>query len=166
MEEQKVARRLLEHELCTIYGAEHRLLETLSKMIIDVQDPKLRAALEAHKKVTENQITRLVGVFEMLKATPSRRPSEGYEGLMDQLSAFLNENEDISSAEFDLCIASAIMRVMYYEVASYKYLIPLANQANINRAAIALYDSLTEERDASNAMERMFVEVLLPKLMT
>ncbi len=166
MEEQAAARRLLEHELCTIYGAEHRLLETLSKMIGDVREPKLASALEAHKEVTQRQIKRLGGIFDLLKAKPNRGSSQGYEGLMDQLSSFLSTEEKISSAELDLCIASTVMRVQYYEIASYKYLIPLANQANLNRATIALYDSLTEERDASNAMERMFVEALLPKLMT
>jgi ferritin-like metal-binding protein YciE len=166
MEEQAAARRLFEHELCTIYGAEHRLLESLSKMMEDVSEPKLAAALETHKGVTQRQIERLGGVFDMLRATPKRGSAEGYEGLMDQLSSFLSSEEKISSPVLDLCIASTIMRVQYFEVASYKYLIPLANQANINKAAIAMYDSLTEERDASNAMERMFVEVLLPKLMT
>ncbi|MGH2707001.1 MAG: ferritin-like domain-containing protein [Actinomycetota bacterium] len=166
MEEQAAARRLLEHELGTMYGAEHRLAETLSKMIGDAGEPKLVSALETHKAVTQRQIERLGGVFDMLRAKPSRGISEGYEGLMDQLSNFLNAREKISSAELDLCIASTVMRVQYYEIASYKYLIPLSNQANLNRAAIALYDSLTEERDASNAMERMLVEALLPKLMT
>ncbi len=69
-------------ELRDIYGAEKQLAQALPKLRKAATSPDLSMAFEDHLSVTQNQISRLEQIFEILGEKAEAKKCEGMEGLL------------------------------------------------------------------------------------
>jgi ferritin-like metal-binding protein YciE len=148
------AQELLEHELKDIYDAEHKLVKALTKMAKDAADEKLSKGFLEHRQVTEGQIERLDGVFEILGKKPRRQPCPGIDGLIKEYSKFVRE-EAPDGPVLNAFATGAALKVEHYEIVAYKTLIGLAEQLNLPEAVSLLEQNLGEEEETAQKLERL-----------
>jgi ferritin-like metal-binding protein YciE len=146
----KELRELFVDLLQDIYWAEQALTKAIPKMVKNATDNKLINALKNHLEETENQVTRLEDVFNLIgsKATPKK--CKAMEGLIEEAEQIMGETE--KGVIRDEGIISAGQKVEHYEIATYGTLCSYARKLNETRAASLLNDTLTEEKGADKKL--------------
>ena len=142
------------HELQDIYDAENKLVNALETMANKVTNPELQTAFEEHKTVTEGQVKRLEKVFPLVDRKPSREPCKGINGLIEEFSSFVKE-EDPSAQVLNVFATGAALKVENYEISSYKSLIKLADQLGLSEAAELFEQTLKEEQETAVEIETL-----------
>src|SRR5215213_3221153 len=89
--DETMLKELFVDELRDIYWAEKHLTKALPKMRKAATSEELAAAFEEHLRVTEEQITRVEQVFEMLDMTPRAKKCEAMEGLVEEAQGLMDE---------------------------------------------------------------------------
>ena len=107
---------------------------------------ELRSSIEKHITETQNQITRLEQVFEMLGQKATGKKCDAMEGLVEEGKSMLEDTED-GSLTRDAAIISASQKIEHYEIASYGTLRTLANTLGLPEAASLLEETLQEEKN-------------------
>lgn len=156
--DQPAARELFEHELAAMNDGEQKFAEGLQKIVPQLHSPKVANLLSGYLATTNRQIKRLEEIFKLIKVSPRRDTSEGIEGLLAEFANYVGA-ETPSPAVYDACACNLASRVSSQQATAYKQLNGLANASNTNSCAILLYDSQTEERDMTQNLDRLFVEV-------
>lgn len=156
--DQPAARELFEHELAAINDAEQKFAEAMQKIVPELHSAKVSELLGKYLMTTQGQIKRLGEIFRLIKVSPRRDTSEGIDGLIAEFANYVG-GETPSPAMYDACACNLVARVASQQATAYKQLNGLANASNTNSCAILLYDSQTEERDMSQNLDRLFVEV-------
>lgn len=147
-------KELFEHELRDMYDAEHKMLRSLESMAKKVASPELTEAFELHRKTTETQIQRLEKVFELVDRAPRREPCEGINGLIEEFSEFVKE-EDPAEPILNVFASAAAIKVEHYEICAYKSLIRLADQMGLSEAAQLMQETLREEQQTAQELETL-----------
>jgi len=141
---------LLIAELKDIYSAEKQIVKALPKMIKGAQAGELKAAFTEHLEVTKAQVTRLEEVFAAAGAKASAKHCKGMEGLLEEGSECLEEEEP---GEFrDLQLIGAAQRVEHYEMAAYGTALAIAEQCGLQACADLLAETLEEEEAADESL--------------
>ncbi len=83
---------LLIEELKDIYDAEKQLTKALPKMAKKASSDELQQALEEHLDVTNQQVSRLEQVFELLGHSPKAKSCKGMKGLIDEGKETMEED--------------------------------------------------------------------------
>ena len=78
-------------EIRDVYHAEKQLLKALPKLAKAATDAELRGALENHLAETENQVSRLEQVFELVGEKPETKTCAGMAGIIEEGSDVLGE---------------------------------------------------------------------------
>ena len=134
---------LFVHELNEILDAERQLLESLPKMARAATSEDLKAAFKEHKSVSEKQIGRLETIFERLDKAPGGKKCVGMQGLVEEGSALIKEEEP--GAPLDAALICAAQKVEHYEMASYGSLAAYARLLGMEDAVELLETTLYEE---------------------
>ena len=142
------------HELQDIYDAENKLVNALETMANKVENPELQKSFEEHRKITQGQVERLEKVFPLVDRKPSREPCKGINGLIEEFSSFVKE-EDPSDGVLNVFATGAAIKVEHYEIVSYKSLIKLADQLGLTEAAELFEASLKEEQETATELETL-----------
>ena len=137
---------LFKNGLKDIYWAEKHLLKALPKMQKASTTSELQAAFEDHKKVTEEQITRLEEAFEMLGKKAQGKKCDAMEGLIKEAESVIEETEKGSMTR-DVALIVAAQKVEHYEIASYGGLVQLAKTMGKDDVAELLQLTLDEEKE-------------------
>lgn len=137
---------LFTDELKDILWAEKHLLKALPKMAKGATSEELRSSIEKHINETENHITRLEQVFEMLGQKATGKKCDSMEGLVEEGKNMLEDTET-GSLTRDAAIISASQKIEHYEIASYGTLRTLANTLGLPEAASLLEETLQEEKN-------------------
>lgn len=145
---------LFGRELQGIYAAEHKMVDLLQRLSDEVRDQELSRAFYRHRSVTQEQIRRIEAIFERARIERRKGPCEGFDGLVAEFENFAY-GEKSSDKLLDVFTTSAGIKWEYYEIVTYKELMKLANNASMNWAAMLLYDTLQEERQAADELERL-----------
>lgn len=140
-------------ELKDTYDAEQQLLKALPKMAKASTSAKLRAAFEKHLKQTEEHVSRLEQVFEMIGKKPSRKSCKGMKGLLEEGEEMMKEKADPDVKDAAL-IASA-QRVEHYEIAAYGCLRTYAGHLDMQDAKKILQTTLNEEGQTDELLTKM-----------
>jgi ferritin-like metal-binding protein YciE len=133
------------HELRDILDAERQLVKALSKMAKAAASEDLQAAFEEHKSVTEEQIGRLETIFESLDKAARGKKCVGMQGLVEEGSELINEEEP--GAPLDAALICAAQKVEHYEMASYGSLVAYAQLLGMDDAVELLETTLAEEKE-------------------
>ncbi len=144
--EESGLKNLFKDELKDIYWAEKHLAKALPKMAKGATSTELKTSIEQHLAETENQISRLEQVFEIIGVKAAGKKCEAMEGLVEEGKTMLEETEDGSMTR-DAAIISSAQKIEHYEIASYGTLKTLANTLGIPEAANLLEQTLEEEKN-------------------
>lgn len=148
---QSMLEELFLNELRDIYWAEKHLVKALPKMEKAATSDELATALSDHLAVTEEQVSRLEQVFEMLGEKPRGKKCEGMEGLVKEGETVIGETEKGSSTRDAGLIISA-QKVEHYEIAAYGGLAQLAKTLGKDDVANILGEILEEEKEADELL--------------
>lgn len=128
-----------------IYWAEKQLTKTLPKMQKAATTEELKNAIEDHLVQTEEHVTRLEQVFEIIGKKAQAKKCEAMEGLVKEGDSIVEETEDGSMTR-DVGIIMAAQKVEHYEIATYGSLVQLAKVMGYDDAADILQQTLEEEK--------------------
>jgi ferritin-like metal-binding protein YciE len=146
----KTLEDLFDHGHKDIYYAENQILKALPKLIEAATNPQLKKGLKDHLAETENQVSRLEQIFEMLEEKPKGTKCPGINGL-------LKEGDDLTGNiadknVLDAAIIASAQAVEHYEITRYGALIAWAKQIGRNDFADILGANLEEEKSADNKL--------------
>ena len=136
-------------EIRDIYHAEKQLLKALPKLAKATTSEELRAALTDHLAETENQVSRLEQVFELVGEKPETKTCAGMAGIIEEGSDVLGEE---SGAVLDALIIASAQRAEHYEIAAYGTVAAWAEGLGLSDAAELLRETLDEEKAADETL--------------
>lgn len=139
------------NELRDVYGAEKQLTKALPKMQKAATTEELKEALEEHLAITQEQITRLEEVFELMDQKPQSKKCEAMEGITKEGESVIEDTESGSMTR-DAAIIMAAQKVEHYEIAAYGGLVTLARTMGKNDVADLLAQTLAEEKEADQLL--------------
>jgi ferritin-like metal-binding protein YciE len=128
-----------------LYWAEKHLTKALPKMQEAATTPELQSAIEEHIAQTEEHVSRLERVFEILGEEPQAKKCDAMEGLVKEGETVIEETED-GSLTRDVGIIASAQKVEHYEIASYGTLVQLAMTMGQAEIAEILNQTLEEEK--------------------
>src|SRR5581483_699624 len=83
---------LLLHEVQDLYSAEKQLVKALPKVVKSASAPNLRSAIEQHLQQTEEHVSRLEQVFQLLGAEATESTCKGMKGIISETNQILKED--------------------------------------------------------------------------
>ncbi|HEY8397728.1 MAG TPA: ferritin-like domain-containing protein [Flavihumibacter sp.] len=130
-----------------LYWAEKHLTTALPKMQMAATTVQLKSTIEDHLVQTEEHVTRLERIFDIMGEDPKAKKCEAMEGLVKEGELIVEETED-GSLTRDVGIISAAQKVEHCEIASYGILAQLADTLGYSEIAEILRMTLEEEKQA------------------
>jgi ferritin-like metal-binding protein YciE len=154
MERMTDMKDLLTHELGDLLYAERRFLTATKQLSREADDPEIKARLDQHVRETETQIGRLEQAFAAIGERAKAEKCEAAIGLREEHDSFKSEEKPTKEIlrAFDL---GSGLRVEHYEIAAYRSAIAVANVLGQTECAEILRESLREEEDMANFLEKM-----------
>ena len=154
--EETMLKELFIGELKDIYWAEKHLVKALPKMRKAATSEELATAFEEHLAVTQEQVTRVEQVFEMLEMTPRAKKCEAMDGLVKEGQEIIEELPK-GSAVIDAGLIIAAQKIEHYEIAAYGSLVQLAKTMGENEIAELLNQTLEEEKETDQLLTELAV---------
>jgi len=151
--QQKTLDDLFEETLKDIFYAENKILKALPKMAKAAQSEELKEAFERHLKETEEHVSRLEQVFEMIETTPRGKKCEAIEGIIDEGADIMKEFK--GAPALDAGLVSAAQAVEHYEIARYGTLKRWAEMMGLDEAVQLLDETLEEEKNTDAALTEL-----------
>jgi len=143
-------RELFIESLKDIYWAEKALTKALPKMAKNASSESLITTINDHLTVTEEQVTRLEEVFEILGEKASAKKCEAMEGLIKEGESIVEETE--AGPVRDAGIIGASQKIEHYEIATYGTLAAFAKTLGEEDALALLQQTLEEEKEADTML--------------
>jgi ferritin-like metal-binding protein YciE len=137
-----------------MYWAEQHLVKTLPEMQKAANSDKLKQAFGDHLAQTEQHVTRLEQVFEMMDMEPDSDKCKAMAGITAEGEEIIDETEE-GTATRDAALIFAAQKVEHYEITSYGGLISLARCLNRSDIAAVLGQTLEEEKSADNLLTQI-----------
>jgi Uncharacterized protein conserved in bacteria len=129
-----------------IYWAENALVSALPKMAANATSAVLSSSILEHLVVTQNQVTRLEKIFDLIGEKAEGIKCEALAGLLKEGDSILEQTEP--GAVRDAGIIAASQKIEHYEIATYGTLSAFAKALGENDAAKLLTQTLAEEKEA------------------
>jgi ferritin-like metal-binding protein YciE len=128
-----------------LYWAELHLTKALPRMHDAATTRDLQNAIEVHLVQTQEHVSRLEHVFNILGVKAETKKCDATEGLVKEGESIMEETED-GSLTRDVGIITAVQKVEHYEIASYGTLVELAMTLGQMEVADILTHTLDEEK--------------------
>jgi ferritin-like metal-binding protein YciE len=143
------------------YYAEKEIHSALPTIAKAARSDALRDALEKHKKETQDHITRLEEVFDIIDKAAKTEASEGIEGLIAECLEIAVDFK--GSAAVDSAIIAGAQAIEHYEISKYGTLKAWAKKLGRTRAVEVLARTLTEEKNADKTLTELAERALNEK---
>jgi len=153
MAEPTTLRDALIDEVRDLYHAEKQLVKALPRLAKAATSDELRQAIESHLAETENQVSRLEQVFELLDEKPRAKVCAGMAGIVEEASDLLKEGGE--DAVLDAGIIAAAQRAEHYEIAAYGTAAAWADAIGLTDVADLLRETLDEETAADETLSAL-----------
>ena len=150
-EQENGLQKLFIDSIKDIYWAENHLVKSLPKMVSAASSAELQAALNNHLEVTEEHVSRLEQVFELLGKKAQAKKCDAMEGLTKEGEGVI-ESTDSGTEARDQGIIMAAQKVEHYEIATYGGLAQLAKTLGYNDISDILESTLAEEKEADQLL--------------
>ena len=137
-------------EIRDLYHAEKQLLKALPKLAKNATDKTLEQALRSHLTETEEHVTRLEEVFELLEEKVKAKPCAGMAGIVEEGSDALGEDAD--GPVLDAMIIASAQRAEHYERAANGTAAEWAKALGLKDVAALLKQTLGEEEAADKKL--------------
>jgi ferritin-like metal-binding protein YciE len=151
--EPKKLDELFHDTLKDIYYAEKKILSALPKMAKAAQNDDLRAAFEKHEGETEEQVSRLEQVFELIEEKPQGKKCAAIEGIIEEGQEIMKEYK--GSPALDAGLLAAAQAVEHYEISRYGTLRTWAEELGLDDAVKLLQETLDEEEATDEALSEL-----------
>jgi ferritin-like metal-binding protein YciE len=151
--QQKTLDDLFEETLKDIFYAENKILKALPKMAKAAQSEELKAAFEKHEKETEEHVSRLEQVFELIETAPRGKKCEAIEGIIEEGADIMKEFK--GAPALDAGLVSAAQAVEHYEIARYGTLKRWAEMMGLDEAVQLLDETLEEEKQTDATLTEL-----------
>jgi len=139
--------KFFEDALKDIYWAEKHLVKAMGKMQKSATTEELQSSIEDHREQTEEHVSRLERVFEILGKKAQAKKCEAIEGLTKEADEVISQTED-GSLTRDVGIIVSAQKAEHYEISAYGSIIQLAKVLGHDDAAEILGQTLEEEKAA------------------
>lgn len=149
---------LFEDGLKDIYWAEKALTKALPAMAKNATSPELIDAINNHLTETEEQITRLEKVFDLIGKKATAKKCDAMEGLIEEGKGILEETE--IGVVRDAGIIAASQKIEHYEIATYGTLRQFAETLGYTEAVTLLEQTLDEEKGADKLLTEVAVNAV------
>ena len=153
-ENNSMLQELFLEELRDIYWAEKHLVKALPKMQKAASSEELANAFAEHLEVTQEQVTRLEQVFELLGETARGKKCEAMEGLVKEAESVMEDTEEGTSTR-DVALIIAAQKVEHYEIAAYGGLATLAKTMGKSQIKELLGQTLEEEKETDELLTQL-----------
>jgi ferritin-like metal-binding protein YciE len=147
-------------QLRDLYSAENQLVKALPKMAEAATTDELRTAFEEHLEQTQGHVQRLETIFENLGEKPTGEKCKGMEGLVEEGSEVI-ENDDFEGELKDAALIAAAQRVEHYEIAGYGTVRTFASLLEDDEAVELLEQTLEEEKETDQKLTEIAESVNL-----
>lgn len=147
--------KLFEDNVRDIYWAEKALLKALQKMSKNASSEELINALDQHRAETEEHVTRLEQIFEIVGKTPRGKKCEGMEGLIKEADTVMQESEE--GPMRDAGIIASAQKAEHYEICAYGALKTFAQTVGLEEAVSILESTLKEEKATDTKLTELAV---------
>jgi ferritin-like metal-binding protein YciE len=144
-------------ELKDLYSAETQMVKALPKLAKASSSDELRQAFEDHLSQTNDQVSRLEKIFEMLEEKPTGKKCLGMEGLVKEGSEAIQE--DYSGAVKDAALIGAAQRVEHYEIAGYGTVRAFAELLGEQEHVSLIEQTLREEKAADEKLSQLAEQI-------
>jgi len=148
--QEKTLADLFYETLKDMYFAEKAIVKALPKLAKAAQSDELREAFEKHLEETEEHVTRLEQVFEMMDKAAKGKTCPAVKGLAEEASEIIKDFRGTDA--LDAGILSAAQAVEHYEISRYGTLKSWAGQLGLNDAVELLDETLEEEKAADQLL--------------
>ncbi|HEX3341640.1 MAG TPA: ferritin-like domain-containing protein [Pseudolabrys sp.] len=136
-----------------LYFAEKKILVALPKMAKAAESEELANAFREHEKQTEEQVTRLEKIFQLIDESPRGKNCPAITGIIDEGEEIIDEYE--GSPALDAGLIGAAQAVEHYEIARYGTLKAWAEQLGLDEAASLLEATLGEEENTDEKLSEL-----------
>jgi ferritin-like metal-binding protein YciE len=143
-------RELFVDSLKDIYWAEKALTKALPKMAKNSTSENLIATINDHLAVTQEQVTRLEKVFEIVGEKAVAKKCDAMDGLIKEGEGIMEETQ--AGAVRDAGIIAASQKIEHYEIATYGTLAAFAETLGEQEAVELLKETLEEEKEADTLL--------------
>ena len=144
---------LFVEQLRDLYDGEKQITKSLPKLIEKANNPELKDALQEHLDVTNEQISRLDQIFQILGEKASGETCKGMKGILAEGDSVVGDAEDNSVR--DASIIASAQRVEHYEIAGYGTVRTYAKLLGKNDIANLLEQTLQEEKEADQTLSEI-----------
>jgi len=141
-------------EIKDIYWAEKKLVQTLPKLAKAATSEELRNAFTQHLKVTEEHVTRLEKVFDILGHKPQAKKCDAMEGITEEGASIIEDTKDGTHTR-DVALIFAGQKAEHYEIATYGGLAQVAKTLGYEEIASILEQTLAEEKEADQSLTEL-----------
>ena len=149
---------LMIKDLQDLFQAESEQASQLQRLASQASNDQLRSALQDHAMETQQQVTRLRQILEMIGETPGG-PGEVTPGVQGLVAEAHKKGEQVSDPLLkDLALIAAAQKMEHYEIACYGTARAMARTAGLHEAARLLQSSLDEEE----AADKRLTDVAMP----
>lgn len=138
-------------ELKDMYWAEKHLVKALTKMAKEATTQELKQAFEDHKLETQEQVSRLEEVFNLLGKKPQAKKCEAIAGITEEVEHVIRDTPDDTFTR-DAALIIGAQKAEHYEIATYGGLVQLANTLGRTDIAEILRETLEEEKNADELL--------------
>lgn len=143
-------RELFVDSLKDIYWAEKALTKALPKMAKNATSQDLITTINDHLAVTEEQVSRLEQIFDLIGEKASAKKCEAMEGLIKEGESIIEETQE--GPVRDAGIIAASQKIEHYEIATYGTLAAFAHTLGEDEALDLLQQTLDEEKQADTLL--------------
>lgn len=150
-------RDLFVYDLSVMHSAEQGILNVLSQMEQNVQNPQLKQLFGDHVTTTQRQVTRIQECFRMMGEQPMNVTCHVVEGLQRDMQDFMQQQP--GQSVIDMFALGTASKTKHYEIASYRILVQMARAMGAQQCASSLEDSLREEESTAQRVEQIISSV-------
>lgn len=144
---------LFQDTLKDIYFAEKKILSTLPKMAKAAQSSDLQAAFEKHRGETQEHVTRLEEIFELIEQKPQAKTCAAIMGITEEGAEIMEEYK--GSPALDAGLLAAAQAVEHYEISRYGTMRTWASELGLTEAVRLLDLTLAEEKKTDVALTKL-----------
>jgi len=147
-------KEILVEQLKDIYSAEKQLTKALPKMAQAATTKQLSGGFEEHLKQTKGHVQRIETILEELGENTKGPVCKGMEGLVEEGSEVI-EDDELEGEAKDVALIAAAQRVEHYEIAAYGCVRAYAEQLGMDEAASLLEQTLEEEKQTDQKLNQI-----------
>jgi ferritin-like metal-binding protein YciE len=160
----KAVEKIYVRQLKKIYSAEKQVLEILPKVIRMVNSKDLKAIIKSHLEQTKLHAVRIQKVFQHFSNyKPTGENCDAIEGLIDDLEDLIDETHHSDTLDAEIILI--FQKIEHYEIACYSSVVTYARILGHGQSSELLQESLDEEYEADNKLDKLNEEIISLMLM-